>query len=208
VNAHSVQDPLLPQSQSQARFSFRLVETVTAIANRNSSRPRPIVGEQPLVLTQTDPSRPFDEAEALTWLRSRPDGRITASAAELSRQWGWNRMRAGRRLRAWQNAGYIQRNAGEIVVTTSVTPAVTEAAGLPYEANVTRRSMSPVKLAAFIVELVLACVSAAFSIDGLTAIFAGAFWPVIIMGAALEAGKLVAAAWLTENWRSAPHFCV
>jgi hypothetical protein len=72
------------------------------------------------------------------------------------------------------------------------------------EAAVTRRSTTPVKLAAFIVALVLACVSAAFSIDGLTAIFAGAFWPVIIMGAALEAGKLVAAAWLTENWRSAP----
>ena len=40
--------------------------------------------------------------------------------------------------------------------------------------------------------LALACVSAAFSIDGLTAIFAGAFWPVITMGAVLEAGKLVA----------------
>jgi hypothetical protein len=61
----------------------------------------------------------------------------------------------------------------------------------------------PVKLAAFIVALALACVSAAFSIDGLTAIFAGAFWPVITMGAALEAGKLVAVAWLTEHWNSA-----
>jgi hypothetical protein len=29
-------------------------------------------------------------------------------------------------------------------------------------------------------------------------------WPVITMGAALEAGKLVAAAWLTEHWHSAP----
>jgi hypothetical protein len=64
--------------------------------------------------------------------------------------------------------------------------------------------MTPVKLAAFVVALALACVSAAFSIDGLTAIFAGAFWPVITMGAALEAGKLVAAAWLTEYWNSAP----
>jgi len=64
--------------------------------------------------------------------------------------------------------------------------------------------MSWVKLAAFIVALALACVSAAFSIDGLTAIFAGAFWAVITMGAALEAGKLVAAAWLTEHWNSAP----
>ena len=158
------------------------------------------------LMTETPPSRPFDETEALAWLRAQPDGRVTASAAELGRQWGWNRMRAARRLRAWQKAGHILRNAEEIVVTASVTPAATEATGVVLEATATRRSMTPVKRAAFIVALVLACVSAAFSIDGLTAIFAGAFWPVIVMGAALEAGKLVAAAWLTENWRSAPPF--
>ena len=157
-------------------------------------------------MDETEPGRPFDETEALVWLRSQPDGRVTASAAELGRQWGWNRMRAGRRLRAWQNAGYIRRNAEEIVVTSSVTSNVTETIGVSVapQVTVTRRSMTPVKLAAFVVALALACVSAAFSVDGLTAIFAGAFWPVIIMGAALEAGKLVAAAWLTENWRSAP----
>src|SRR5215472_8101132 len=120
----------------------------------------------PLV-AEIDPSRPFDETEALAWLRSQPDGRVTASAAELGRQWGWNRMRAARRLRAWQKAGHILRNAEEIVVTASVTPAVTEAAGVVPEATVTRRSMTPVKRAALIVALVLACVSAAFSIDGL-----------------------------------------
>ncbi len=156
---------------------------------------------------ESDPSHPFDDAEALAWLRAQPDGRVTANAAELGREWGWNRMRAGRRLRAWEQAGYIHRNAEEIIVTTSVTPAVTGSAGVgvTHEAPVTRRSMTPVKLAAFVVALALACVSAAFSIDGLTAIFAGAFWPVIIMGATLEAGKLVAAAWLTQNWSSAPY---
>jgi hypothetical protein len=153
-------------------------------------------------MTETLPTRPFDDLEALAWLRSQPDGRVNASAAELARQWGWNRMRAGRRLKAWQDAGQIRRNAEEIVVTTSVTPTVTAAVG--NRTTVTRRSMTPVKLAALIVALGLACVSAAFSIDGLTAIFAGAFWPVIIMDATLEAGKLVAAAWLTENWHSAP----
>jgi hypothetical protein len=71
-------------------------------------------------------------------------------------------------------------------------------------ATLVRRSMTPVKLAALIVALALASVSAAFSIDGLTAIFAGAFWPIITMGAALEVGKLVAAAWLTAHWNSAP----
>ena len=158
-------------------------------------------------MTETVPARrPFDDTEALAWLRSQPDGRVTASAAELGRRWGWNRMRTGRRLKAWQEAGHIRRNAEAIIVTTSVTPTVTDAVSVTVmpAAAVARRSMTPVKLAAFIVALTLACVSAAFSIDGLTAIFAGAFWPVITMGAALEAGKLVAAAWLTEYWHSAP----
>ena len=158
-------------------------------------------------MTETVPARPFDDMEALAWLRSQPDGRVTASAAELGRRWGWNRMWAGRRLRVWQEAGHIRRNAEAIIVTTSVTPTVTEALSvtvMPAAATVARRSMTPVKLAAFTVALALACVSAVFSIDGLTAIFAGAFWPVITMGAALEAGKLIAAAWLTEYWHSAP----
>ena len=42
----------------------------------------------------------------------------------------------------------------------------------------------------------LATVSAGFSITGLTAVFTGAFWPVIAMGVALETGKLAAVAWL------------
>src|SRR6516164_2620407 len=151
-------------------------------------------------MTVTIPTSPFDDGEAIAWLRSQPDERATANAAELARQWGWNRMRAGRRLKAWQEAGHVRRNAEEIIVTTSVTPTVTETPG----ATVTRRSKTFVKLAAFVVALALACVSAAFSTDGLTAIFAGAFWPVITMGATLEAGKLVAAAWLAENWHSAP----
>lgn len=157
-------------------------------------------------MTETAPSRPFEEAEALAWLHSQPEGRVVANAAELARQWGWNRMRAGRRLRAWQSAGYIRRNAEEIIVTTSVTADVTEVLGVSVtpQVTVTPRSMTAVKFAALIAALLLACVSAGFSIDGLTAIFAGAFWPVIIMGAVLEAGKLVAAAWLTENWHSSP----
>jgi hypothetical protein len=78
-------------------------------------------------MTETLPTRPFDDLEAQAWLRSQPDGRVTASAAELARQWGWNRMRAGRRLKAWQDDGQIRRNAEEIVVTTAVTLAVTAA---------------------------------------------------------------------------------
>ena len=107
----------------------------------------------------------------------------------------------------------IRRNAEAITLSnvatltvTDVTPTVAGTIGVPVmsQTTFTRRSVRPIKVAAFVVALALACVSAAFSIDGLTAIFAGAFWPVITMGAALEAGKLVAAAWLTEHWNSAP----
>ncbi|WP_316159352.1 MULTISPECIES: hypothetical protein [unclassified Bradyrhizobium] len=163
-------------------------------------------------MTGSIPPHPFDDMEALAWLRSQPDGHVTVSAAELGRQWGWNRMRTSRRLKAWERAGLIRRNAEAIIVTGAVTQTVTGPGAVTELAGFTERSEAQgahhpttrVKLAAFVVALALACVSAAFSIDGLTAIFAGAFWPVIIMGAVLEAGKLVAAAWLTEHWSSAP----
>ena len=57
---------------------------------------------------------------------------------------------------------------------------------------------------ALLVALCVSGVSAYYSIIGLTAIFAAAYWPVIIMGAALEIGKLVTATWLHRNWRTCP----
>jgi len=151
---------------------------------------------------------------------------VNAGAAQLARTWGWNRVRAGRRLRAWQAAGYIQRNGNAITVkhdeTAGVTDAVTESvtavtANQGVTEGVTEAVTDPVTrvapasavrhrrtAVAFATALALTGVSAAFSIDGLTAIFAGAFWPVIAMGMALEVGKLVATAWLRENWCTAP----
>ena len=42
----------------------------------------------------------------------------------------------------------------------------------------------------------------AYSIVGLSTLFAGAVVPIIAMGSALEVGKLVAASWLYNNWRN------
>jgi len=53
--------------------------------------------------------------------------------------------------------------------------------------------------ATLVAALALATCSAAFSISGLTSIFAGAFWDVVGMGAALEIGKLSAVAWLGQR---------
>jgi hypothetical protein len=48
--------------------------------------------------------------------------------------------------------------------------------------------------------LLLSTVAAYYSISGLTAIFAAAVVPVIIMGSALELGKIVATVFLHRNW--------
>ena len=57
---------------------------------------------------------------------------------------------------------------------------------------------------ALIVALVVSGVSAYFSIIGLTTLFAAAFIPVVIMGGALEVGKLVTVSWLHRNWKTCP----
>jgi len=49
--------------------------------------------------------------------------------------------------------------------------------------------------------ILLSVVAAYYSIAGLTAIFAAAIVPVIIMGATLELGKVVATVWLHNNWK-------
>ena len=49
--------------------------------------------------------------------------------------------------------------------------------------------------------IVLATIAAYFSIAGLTTLFAGAFWSVVVMASALEIGKLVTAAYLHLEWK-------
>jgi hypothetical protein len=75
---------------------------------------------------------------------------------------------------------------------TTVTPSVTS--------PVTHGRA--VTLATLVAALSLAACSGAFSISGLTAIFAGAFWPVIGLGVAFEIGKLSAVAWLGQRHAS------
>ena len=49
----------------------------------------------------------------------------------------------------------------------------------------------------------LSSVAAYYSIVGLTTIFMGAFFPIVIMGVALELAKLVTASWLYQHWKMA-----
>jgi len=54
-----------------------------------------------------------------------------------------------------------------------------------------------------LVALTISGIAAYYSIVGLTAIFAASFWPIVIMGSALEAGKICATVWLHYHWKEA-----
>lgn len=57
----------------------------------------------------------------------------------------------------------------------------------------------------FVAAISLSCIAAWYSIAGLTAIFAAAIVPIIIMGGILEVSKLVVASWLYRNWEEVPN---
>ena len=48
--------------------------------------------------------------------------------------------------------------------------------------------------------LIISVSSAVYSILGLTAIFAAAFWPIVVLGGSLEIGKIVTTLWLHKYW--------
>ena len=50
--------------------------------------------------------------------------------------------------------------------------------------------------------LLLSGIAAYYSVLGLVTIFVGAFWPVVIMGSALEFAKIVTVPWLYKNWKN------
>ena len=51
--------------------------------------------------------------------------------------------------------------------------------------------------------LILSLSAAVYSILGLTAIFAAAFWPIVVLGGSLEIGKIVTTLWLHKYWKKA-----
>jgi len=54
------------------------------------------------------------------------------------------------------------------------------------------------------VALSISSVAAFYSILGLTAIYAAAFWPIVYMGTVLEVGKVITTVWLHKYWNKAP----
>lgn len=69
-----------------------------------------------------------------------------------------------------------------------------------YDGDNGKRRGKMINKLAFVTSIVIATVAAYFSIVGLSTIFYGAFWSVVIMASTLEVGKLVTAAWLHLEW--------
>jgi hypothetical protein len=61
-----------------------------------------------------------------------------------------------------------------------------------------------INIVSMLISFCISGVSAYFSIIGLTAIFSAAYYPIIVMGTALEIGKLIASTWLFHNWKTCP----
>jgi hypothetical protein len=111
----------------------------------------------------------------------------------LAKRFGVARSTIQRRLRkGWTPPAKMPRKAHTIAA-----PAAPRAATAPAPRDAAPAAADRiVTLSALTATMALATCSAAFSIYGLTAIFAGAFRAVVGMGAAFELGKLSAVALL------------
>jgi hypothetical protein len=98
------------------------------------------------------------------------------------------RQRRYRQRKKLLKAGVADAPAAEVPAEASTT--------IPHQPR--RRALIPAVMAC--AALAVAAVSATFSIIGLTAVFTGAFWAVVGMGAAMECAKLSAVAWLGRRY--------
>ena len=56
----------------------------------------------------------------------------------------------------------------------------------------------------FIIGLIIASVAGFYSVMGLTMIFAGAFWPIVVMASSIELAKVACTSWLSRYWSNSP----
>jgi hypothetical protein len=114
----------------------------------------------------------------------------------LAKRFGVARSTIQRRLaKGWVPPAKVERK-----VPRRATPrAAPGAAPVVAATAAPSQRWEGVTAAALVAALALATCSAAFSISGLTAIFAGAFWSVIGLGVAFELGKLSAVARLGRH---------
>jgi hypothetical protein len=113
-----------------------------------------------------------------------------------------------REYRQRKKAANGAQHAAVAVADMAAMPVVETAAAILTPVTVTPVTPAAVHHdvsngAALVAALGLTSVSGFFGVTGMTAIFAAAPTPVVVMTAVLEAAKLVTAAWLARHWRDA-----
>src|SRR5258707_15853043 len=73
---------------------------------------------------------------------------------------------------------------------------------LPNKQALARLVANFVNVLAYAIAVTLAGIAAYFSIRGFVVLFPGAPTAIVIMGAAMEGGKLATVAWLARHWRA------
>jgi len=128
--------------------------------------------------TKFHPLRKFSDDQALTWIRSQPEARISLSQAQLAQCWGWSRQTVSKRLRLWEMAQLINRDRLLISIadqatgvkatrpaaafgTSSAIPAVRERLGVTGTSSGEGNHFSPATSRT--VAVVLATVAAALA---------------------------------------------
>ena len=129
--------------------------------------------------------------------RYRPSDNGTNGAKDPTNNARQQRFRDRRKAKKAQAAAAIATASPSSVVGDNAAPTV-------INPVIIRRRDGGVTVAAFGAAVALASVSGFFGVAGMTAIFAAAPVPVMVMTAVLEAAKLVTAAWLARHWRVAP----
>ncbi len=134
--------------------------------------------------------------------------------SDLARRFGVDRRTIQRRLKkGWTPPARPKRRSLQVEMSPQETPQLAphpapQLVPHPVPQVVPQQAVPHVTVehhgrvvttATLLAALALATCSAAFSISGLTSIFAGAFWAVICLGIAFEIGKLSAVAWLGQR---------
>jgi MarR family len=172
--------------------------------------------EEALAWLRTQPDgrtslRPAELARRWGWTRQRTSRRLSTWAKD-----GFVKRR-GKTIMAADNASPNAVRKGETKVRQrvdhapdlhgSVTPIVTAPVSAPGAALVPSVVTPPVTqsiidVLAYTTAIGLAGVAAYFSIRGMTVLFPGAPTAIVVMGIAMEGGKLATVAWLARHWRA------
>lgn len=77
-------------------------------------------------ITNVTPIRAMTDEEALSWLRSQPDGKTNLAQVDLAKRWGLSRHQVARRIASWMKRGLVRKDKTGALVATAKAAQVSE----------------------------------------------------------------------------------